>query len=150
MLKVIRKQSNKIVLYSKDKSKVLGRFPFGPGNKYKNERTAREAAKKRERQIQYFKQNKTLRRSEMKSRKAQTMASAGAKVIATAKVHFRNSNNLYDLVALLQNLKKNKDDASTVRRINLYIKDLERAIEASKAASKLIMKVGKSLSETKR
>jgi len=42
-------------LYSADGEKVLGRFPFGEGEEYKDEATAREAAQKREREIQYFK-----------------------------------------------------------------------------------------------
>jgi hypothetical protein len=52
---VVRKEGNVIVLYSKDESKVLGRFPFGEGGEYASEETAREAAEKRERQIQFFK-----------------------------------------------------------------------------------------------
>jgi hypothetical protein len=52
---VIRKEGNEIVLYSSDGSKVLGRFPFGPGREYANEEAARAAALKRERQIQWFK-----------------------------------------------------------------------------------------------
>lgn len=52
---VIRKEGNEIILYSSDESKVLGRFPFGPGEKYASEEAAREAARKRERQVQYFK-----------------------------------------------------------------------------------------------
>lgn len=57
-LKVIAKEGSEIILYSKDKTKVLGRFPFGSGNKYKSERTARAAAALRERQIQFFKRQK--------------------------------------------------------------------------------------------
>jgi len=53
--KMIRKEENEIVLRSKDGSKVLGRFPFGEGSKFKNERTAREAAARRERQVEFFK-----------------------------------------------------------------------------------------------
>ena len=56
--KIIAKEGQEILLYSKDKTKVLGRFPFGSGNKYKNERTARTAASLRERQIQFFKRQK--------------------------------------------------------------------------------------------
>jgi len=52
---VIRKEDEEIVLYSSDGSKVLGRFPFGPGQKYANEEEARAAALRRERQIQWFK-----------------------------------------------------------------------------------------------
>jgi len=52
---VIKKEGDEIVLYDKKGEKVLGRFPFGKGKKYKNEETAREAAKKREGQIQFFK-----------------------------------------------------------------------------------------------
>lgn len=52
---VIKKEGNVIVLYSHDESRVLGRFPFGDGGKYASEETAREAAQKRERQIQFFK-----------------------------------------------------------------------------------------------
>lgn len=52
---VIRKEGNVIVLYSKDESKVLARFPFGESEKYANEETAREAAEKREQQIQFLK-----------------------------------------------------------------------------------------------
>ena len=53
--KVIRKEGNEIILYDSEGKKVLGRFPFGAGKKYKDEDSAREAAAKRERQIQYFK-----------------------------------------------------------------------------------------------
>jgi len=52
---VIKKEGDEIVLYDKKGEKVLGRFPFGKGKKYKNEEAAREAAKKREGQIQFFK-----------------------------------------------------------------------------------------------
>jgi len=52
---VIRKEGNEIILYSSDGKKVLGRFPFGEGEKYKDEEAAREAAAKREREVQYFK-----------------------------------------------------------------------------------------------
>lgn len=52
---VIRKEGNEIILYSSDGEKVLGRFPFGPGQEYASEEAAREAAQERERQVQYFK-----------------------------------------------------------------------------------------------
>jgi len=52
---VIRKEGSEIILYTKDGSKVLQRFLFGQGKKYKDEITAREAAKKREGQIQFLK-----------------------------------------------------------------------------------------------
>ena len=52
---IIRKEENEIVLYSADGEKVLGRFPFGEGEEYADEATAREAAQEREREIQYFK-----------------------------------------------------------------------------------------------
>lgn len=52
---VIRKEGNKIILYSSDGEKVLGRFPFGEGEEYGSEEAAREAATKREREIQHFK-----------------------------------------------------------------------------------------------
>jgi len=52
---VIRKEGSEIILYSADGSKVLGRFPFGGGKQFGSEETAREAAAKRERQIQFFK-----------------------------------------------------------------------------------------------
>lgn len=52
---VIRKEENEIVLYDSTGKKVLGRFPFGEGEKYADEEAARAAAEKRERQIQYFK-----------------------------------------------------------------------------------------------
>jgi hypothetical protein len=55
MKEVIRKEGGAIILYSKDEDKVLGRFPFGEGEKYTSEETAREAAEKREQQIQFFK-----------------------------------------------------------------------------------------------
>jgi hypothetical protein len=58
LIEVIKKEDNAIVLYDKDGEKVLGRFPFGEGKKYKNEETAREAAKKREKEIQAFKHMK--------------------------------------------------------------------------------------------
>lgn len=59
---VIQKEGNTIVLYSSDKSKVLGRFEFGEGKKYKTEETARAAAGKREKQIQFFKHREAQRR----------------------------------------------------------------------------------------
>jgi phage I-like protein len=52
---VIRKEGSEIILYSSDGEKVLGRFPFGSGEEYGSEEAAREAAAKREREIQYFK-----------------------------------------------------------------------------------------------
>jgi phage I-like protein len=52
---IIRKEGNEIILYSADGSKVLGRFPFGADEEYKSEEAAREAAARREREIQYFK-----------------------------------------------------------------------------------------------
>jgi len=52
---VIRKEGSEIILYSSDESKVLGRFPFGSGKEYGSEEAAREAAAKREKQVQYFK-----------------------------------------------------------------------------------------------
>lgn len=55
---VIRKEGSEIVLYSSDSSKVLGRFPFGADEEYATEEEAREAARKREQQIQYFKHTK--------------------------------------------------------------------------------------------
>ena len=58
--KMVRKEKSEIVLYSKDGSKVLGRFPFGEGSKFKNERTAREAAARRERQVAFFRSRKKL------------------------------------------------------------------------------------------
>lgn len=54
---VIRKEGNEIVLYSSDGTKVLGRFPFGPGQPYEDEDAARAAAHKREGQIQFFKKH---------------------------------------------------------------------------------------------
>jgi hypothetical protein len=56
---VIRKEGDEIVLYDSEGEKVLQRFPFGEGKKYKDEETVREAAKKRERQIQFFKHRET-------------------------------------------------------------------------------------------
>jgi hypothetical protein len=55
MSEVIRKKGDEILLYDSDGEKILGHFPFGDGKKYKDEETARKAAKKREGQIQYFK-----------------------------------------------------------------------------------------------
>jgi hypothetical protein len=52
---VIRKEGDEIILYDSEGEKVLQRFPFGEGKKYKTEAAAREAAKKREGQIQFFK-----------------------------------------------------------------------------------------------
>jgi len=52
---VVRKEGSEIILYSADGSKVLGRFPFGEGKEHANEEAAREAAAKREKEIQYFK-----------------------------------------------------------------------------------------------
>lgn len=151
MLKVILKQSNKIILYSKDQSKVLGRFPFGPGNKYKNERTAREAAKKRERQIQYFKQRGKAGGFKMRRRKSfkvVSMVSVGEKVVAAAKIHFRRSNDLYGLVNLMENVKRDSDNARTTRQINRYISEVEKAIASSKEAGKVLMRVGKKMKES--
>jgi len=55
LAEVIKKEGDEIILYDKKGEKVLGRFPFGKGKKYKNEEAAREAAKKREGQVQFFK-----------------------------------------------------------------------------------------------
>lgn len=53
--KVIVNEGGEIVLYSKDKSKVLGRYPYGKGKRFKNATTAHAAAVRRERQVQFFK-----------------------------------------------------------------------------------------------
>lgn len=64
MLEVIRKEGNKIVLYNHTgKGKPLGVFEFGEGKDYKTEETARAAAEKRERQIQFFKHQASDRRT---------------------------------------------------------------------------------------
>jgi len=55
---VIRKEENEIVLYSKDGKKILGRFPFGPGQKYADEESARAAAEEREKEIERIKHSK--------------------------------------------------------------------------------------------
>lgn len=55
MAERIEKDGSEVVLKSSDGSKVLGRFPFGAGKKYATEKDARDAALKRERQIQFFK-----------------------------------------------------------------------------------------------
>jgi hypothetical protein len=52
---VIKKEGDEVILYSKDGKKVLGRFPFGKGKKYADEKSARAAAHKREGQVQFFK-----------------------------------------------------------------------------------------------
>jgi hypothetical protein len=52
---MVKKEGNEVILYSKDGDKVLGRFKFGDGEKYADEGAAREAAMKREKEIQYFK-----------------------------------------------------------------------------------------------
>lgn len=52
---VIREEEGEIVLYSSDGSKVLGRFPYGPGQRYTSKEAALEAAKARERAIQFYK-----------------------------------------------------------------------------------------------
>lgn len=54
----IRKEDDEIVLYSEDGSKVLGRFPFGPGAKYPDEDAARAAAEEREKEIERIKHTK--------------------------------------------------------------------------------------------
>lgn len=56
---VIRKEGSEIVLYSSDGEKILGRFPFGKGKKYKDETAARAAAHEREGQIEIFKQHES-------------------------------------------------------------------------------------------
>lgn len=53
---MIRDEDGEVVLYSKDGSKVLGRFPYGDGEKYANAEAAREAAEEREAEIQRIKQ----------------------------------------------------------------------------------------------
>lgn len=53
--KVIVDEGDEVVLYSKDKSKVLGRYPYGKGKKYKDKEAATDAAEKREREVQFFK-----------------------------------------------------------------------------------------------
>lgn len=52
---VIKKEDDEIVLYAKDKKKVLGRFPFGKGKKYADEDAARDAAWKQETKLRYAK-----------------------------------------------------------------------------------------------
>lgn len=59
---VIKKEGDVIILYSSDKSKVLGRFEFGEGKKYKDEDAARAAAHKREGQVQFFKHREAERK----------------------------------------------------------------------------------------
>jgi hypothetical protein len=48
---VIRKEGSTIVLYDSKGEKILGQFPFGEGEKYASEETAREAALRQERAI---------------------------------------------------------------------------------------------------
>lgn len=55
---MIKTEGNEVVLYSKDGSKVMGRFPFGKGAKYKDATTAESAAKKREQSVRAFKHMK--------------------------------------------------------------------------------------------
>lgn len=51
---MVKKEGNTIILYDEDGEKVLGRFPFGEGEKYKTEESAREAAAEREKQVKMF------------------------------------------------------------------------------------------------
>lgn len=53
--KVIVDEGSEVVLYSKDKSRVLGRYPYGKGKKYKDKEAATKAAEEREREVQFFK-----------------------------------------------------------------------------------------------
>lgn len=55
---MIKDEDDGIVLYSKDGSKALGRFPYGKGKKYADKNAARAAAHKREGQVQFFKKEK--------------------------------------------------------------------------------------------
>lgn len=59
---MIKDEDGKVVLYSKDGSKTLGSFPYGEGKKYADKdaamTAAMTAAKKREGQVQYFKNQK--------------------------------------------------------------------------------------------
>lgn len=57
-LEIIEDRGGIIVLLSKDRAKVLGRYPYGPDEQYKSADTARAAAEDRERQIQFFKHSK--------------------------------------------------------------------------------------------
>lgn len=50
---VIKKEDDEIVLYAKDKKKVIARFPFGKGKKYADEEAARDAAWKQETKLRY-------------------------------------------------------------------------------------------------
>ena len=51
---MIKTEDGEVVLYSRDGKKVLGRFPFGPGQEYEDEEAARAAAHRREGQIERF------------------------------------------------------------------------------------------------
>ena len=55
---MIKDEPGKVVLYSKDGSKVIGEFPYGEGKKYADKNAARAAALKREGQVQFFKKEK--------------------------------------------------------------------------------------------
>ena len=55
---MIKDEPGKVVLYSKDGSKVIGEFPYGEGKEYADKNAARAAALKREGQVQFFKEEK--------------------------------------------------------------------------------------------
>lgn len=55
---MIKDEDGEVVLYSKDGSKVLGRFPYGEGKKYADKEAAKVAAQKREGQVKFFKGEK--------------------------------------------------------------------------------------------
>jgi len=66
--KMIKDEGGEVVLYSKDGSKVLGRFPYGKGKKYIDKDAAMAAAKKREGQVQFFKHQKSESEDELEEK----------------------------------------------------------------------------------
>ena len=55
---VVKKVGKEIILRSEDGKRVLGRFPFGEGEEYKDEATARAAAEEREKEVNKIKHAK--------------------------------------------------------------------------------------------
>lgn len=51
----VKKEDGEVVLYAKDKKKVIARFPYGKGKKYADEDEANAAAWKQENKIKYAK-----------------------------------------------------------------------------------------------
>jgi hypothetical protein len=133
---VIRKEGNVIVLYSKDESVVLGRFPFGKGEKYTSEEAAREAAEKRERQIQFFKtqEGQELLEQKRHSRKwhrcweeVQKQGYSESRAAAICTWSLKKTSSVFEALGLKSNeVAISLDDANEMDGDGLLAAQMER------------------------